>query len=157
VKPTDEPALSEMLYSLSKSSVRTRYFTHTMTFPHKDVQKLANIDYDQELAIVGVVPGPGGEEIVAIAQYFLDPKTMSAEVAFIVQDEWQQKGMGTYLLRYLTRIARERGVRRFYAKVLRANRAMLAIFENCGYELHKELDADTYSLWYDLDDAAGSG
>jgi len=96
------------------------------------------------------VPGPGGEEIVGISQYFLDPKSMAAEVAFIVQDEWQQKGMGTILLRYLTEIARARGVRRFYAKVLRANRAMLAIFENCGYELHKDLDSGTYSLWYDL-------
>jgi len=108
VKPTDEPALSEMLYSLSSQSVRTRYFTHTMTFPHRDVQKVTNIDYKNELAIVGVVPGPAGEEIVAIAQYFLDPKTRSAEVAFIVHDEWQAKGMGRFLLDYITQIAVQR-------------------------------------------------
>ena len=40
--------------------------------------------------------------IVAMAQYFLDPKTQAAEVAFVVHDEWQQKGMGTYLLDYIT-------------------------------------------------------
>jgi len=150
VKPTDEPALSEMLYSLSRKSVRTRYFTHTMTFPHRDVQKLTNIDYRSDLAIVGIIPSPSGEEIVAIAQYFLDPKTRAAEVAFIVQDEWQQRGMGTILMDYLAQIARRRGVRRFYAKVLPDNRPMLAIFHNSGYRVNTEFDGDAYDVTFDL-------
>jgi GNAT superfamily N-acetyltransferase len=95
-----------------------------MTFPHKDVQQLANIDYSSNLAIVGTVPGVSGEQVVAIAQYFLDPKTQAAEVAFLVQDEWQKKGMGTFLLSYITRIAKNKGVKRFYAKVLPANKAI---------------------------------
>jgi acyl-CoA hydrolase/GNAT superfamily N-acetyltransferase len=151
VKPTDEPALSEMLYSLSQESVKTRYFTHTVTFPHKDVQKVTNIDYQNDLAVVGVVPGPAGdEEIVAIAQYFLDPKTGTAEVAFIVQDEWQQKGMGSFLLAYITQTARQRGVKRFYATVLPANKAMLNIFTNSGYKVETEFDGDAYSITYDI-------
>jgi acyl-CoA hydrolase/GNAT superfamily N-acetyltransferase len=150
VKPTDEAPVSEMLYSLSQPSVRTRFFTHTMTFPHKTVQKLTNIDYVNNLAIVGVVPGLGDEEIVAIAEYFLDPKTMSAEVAFIVQDEWQQKGMGSLLLDYLAKIARQRGVRRFVAKVLPTNKAMLSVFQNSGYKVHLEFDGDAYSIGIDL-------
>jgi acyl-CoA hydrolase/GNAT superfamily N-acetyltransferase len=154
VKPTDEPALSEMLYSLSRESVHTRYFTYTMTFPHRDVQRLTNIDYNQNLAIVGVVPGPGDEEIVAIAQYFLDPKTGAAEVAFIVQDEWQQKGMGTFLLAYVTQVARQRGVKTFYAKVLPQNRPMLAIFHNSGFKVNTEFDGEAYSISYDISEPA---
>jgi len=150
VKPTDEAALSEMLYSLSSSSVEKRYFTHTKAFPHKDVQKLTNVDYQQNLAIVGVVPGPVGEEIVAIAQYFLDPKTYVAEVAFIVQDEWQDKGMGTFLLDYITRIAAQRGVKTFCAAVLPSNKAMLAIFYNSGYKINTEFDGQAYTISYDL-------
>ena len=150
VKPTDEPALSDMLYSLSTDSVRTRYFTHTMTFPHKDVQKLTNIDYRNDLAIVGVVPGPSGEEIVAIPQYFLDPKTQAAEVAFIVQDEWQQKGMGSFLLDYLTQVAKQRGVRRFYATVLPENKPMLTIFHNTGYNIETKFDSEAYHITYDI-------
>ncbi len=150
VKPTDEPALSEMLYSLSNQSVHTRYFTYTMTFPHKDVQKLTNIDYRNDIAIVGVVPSPTGEDIVAIAQYFLDPKTQAAEVAFIVQDEWQQKGMGTFLMDYIAQIARQRGVRHFYAKVLPANKPMLAIFHNSGFKVNTEFDGDAHSITFDL-------
>ncbi len=154
IKPTDEPTLAEMLYSLSEESVRTRYMTHTMAFPHKDVQHLTNIDYRNDLAIVGVVPGVSGEEVVAIGQYFLDPKTQAAEVAFLVQDEWQQKGMGTFLLDYITKIAKQRGVRRFYAKVLPNNKPMLAIFHNSGYKVNTEFDGDVYSITYDLTERA---
>jgi acyl-CoA hydrolase/RimJ/RimL family protein N-acetyltransferase len=150
VKPTDEAAMSEMLYSLSEASVRTRFMTQTMTFPHKDVQQLTNIDYRQDLSIVGTVPGVSGEHVVAIAQYYLDPKTKAAEVAFIVQDEWQKKGMGTLLLDYLTQIARQRGVKRFYAKVLPNNKPMLAVFHSSGYEVNTEFDGDVYSITYDL-------
>ena len=150
VKPTDEASLSEMLYSLSAESVQRRYMTQTMAFPHKDVQQLTNIDYRQNLTIVGTVPGVSGEQIVAVAQYFLDPKTQAAEVAFLVQDEWQQKGMGTLLLDYLTRIARQCGVKRFYAKVLPTNKPMLTIFHNSGYNVNTEFDGDVYSITYDL-------
>jgi len=154
IKPTDEPALSEMLYSLSEESVRTRYMTRTMAFPHKDVQHLTNIDYKNDIAIVGVVPGVSGEEVVAIGQYFRDPKTQAAEVAFLVQDEWQQKGMGTFLLDYITKIAKQRGVKRFYAKVLPNNKPMLAIFHNSGYKVNTEFDGDVYSITYDLTEQA---
>jgi acyl-CoA hydrolase len=150
VKPSDEPALAQMLYSLSADSVRKRYFTHTRTFPHRDVQKLANVDYRQDIAIVGLVPSVSGEEIVAIAQYFLDPKTHAAEVAFIVQDEWQQKGMGTFLLDTLTEIARKRDVRTFTASVLPANKPMLAIFTNSGYKVNTEFDGEAYHIRYDI-------
>ncbi|UCD00201.1 MAG: GNAT family N-acetyltransferase [Phycisphaerales bacterium] len=150
IKPTDEPSLSEMLYSLSERTVRTRYMTHTMAFPHRDIQRLTNIDYRQDVAIVGVVPRVSGEEIVAIAQYFLDPKSQSAEVAFLVQDEWQRKGMGTFLLDYITQIARQRGVRTFWAKVLPSNEPMLTIFHNSGYKINTEFDGETYDITYDL-------
>ena len=155
VKPTDEPALADMLYSLSTQSVQTRYFSHTMTFPHKDVQQITNIDYRNDIAIVGCVPGVSGEEIVAIAQYFLDPKTRIAEVAFLVQDEWQQKGMGTFLLKYITRIAIQRGVVHFYARVLPRNKSMLSVFYNSGYSINTKFDGDSYRIDYDLIEDAG--
>jgi GNAT superfamily N-acetyltransferase len=155
VKPTDEPALKEMLYSLSAESVRLRFFTTTKTFPHRDVQQLTTVDYVQDLAIVGIVPGPGGEEdIVAIAQYFLDPKSNAAEVAFIVQDEWQAKGMGSFLLRYLAEIAHKRGVKKFEASVVPRNKPMLAVFHNSGYRTETVFDGDAYKVEIDLTDEA---
>ena len=87
---------------------------------------------------------------MAIAQYFLDPKNNSAEVAFIVQDEWQDKGMGSYLLRYISSIAKKRGVKRFFAKVLPTNKAMLAVFMNSGYKVKTVFDGDAYTVTYEL-------
>jgi acyl-CoA hydrolase len=150
IKPTDEPALAEMLYSLSETSVSKRYMTRTRSFSHKDVQQLTNIDYSNNLAIVGTVPGVSGEEIVAIAQYFLDQKTEAAEAAFIVQDEWQKKGMGTFLLDYITKVAIKHGVKRFHATVLPNNKPMLAIFYNSGFKVNTEFDGDVYHISYDL-------
>ena len=150
VKPSDEPALSDMLYSLSEESVQKRYMTRTRAFAHRDVQQLTNIDYHKDLAIVGVVPGVSGDQIVAIGQYFLDPKTQVAEVAFLVQDEWQQKGMGTLLLEYITKVAKQRGVKSFSAKVLANNKPMLAIFYSSGYKVNTEFDGEVYNIAYDL-------
>ena len=150
VKPIDEQALSEMLYSLSEHSVKTRYMTSTMSFPHSDVQQLANIDYKKDIAIVGVVPGVSNDEIVAIAQYFLDPETQSAEVAFVVLDEWQSRGMGTFLLDYISKVATQRGVKRFFAKVLPNNKAMLSVFYNSGYKVNTKFDGEVYNIDYEL-------
>jgi RimJ/RimL family protein N-acetyltransferase len=122
----------------------------TVAFPHKDVQHLTNIDYTQDISIVGTVPGISGESIVAIAQYYLDPQSQAAEVAFLVQDEWQEKGMGTFMLAYLVEIARKRGVRKFYAKVLPNNKSMLTIFHNSGYKVRTEFDGEVYSVVFDL-------
>ena len=152
VKPTDESSISEMLYSLSEASVQKRYMSRTVAFPHKDVQQLANIDYKNDLAIVGVVPSISGDEIVAIGEYFLDPGKGQGEVAFIVQDEWQQKGMGTLLLKFLSEIARKRDVKSFNAKVLPQNKAMLAVFHNSGYNVRTEFDGEVYSITYDLNE-----
>ena len=151
IKPTDEPAMSDMLYSLSPASVRTRYMAQTVAFPHRDIQQLTNIDYTQDISIVGTVPSVSGEQVVAIAQYYLDPKTHAAEVAFLVQDEWQKKGMGTFLLAYLAQIAKKRGVKQFYAKVLAMNKPMLAIFHNSGYQIKTEFDGEVYNVTYDLE------
>jgi RimJ/RimL family protein N-acetyltransferase len=151
VQPADEPALTEMLYSLSSESVRKRFFSHTTTFPHREVQRLTNIDYEDNLAIVAAVPGPRGEEeLVAIGQYFLEPGTTRAEVAFIVQDEWQHRGLGSRLMRALADAARQRGVETFEATVLPDNKAMISVFEHAGHNVSTEFDGDVYTVEIDL-------
>jgi acyl-CoA hydrolase/GNAT superfamily N-acetyltransferase len=150
VKPTDDAALSEMLYSLSSISVQQTRYMNAMRFSHKDVQQLTNIDYHKALTIVGTVPGVSGDQIVAIAQYFLDTQTQAAEVSFLVHDEWQKKGMGTFLLEYIAEIARNRGIKQLYARVLPTNEAMLSIFRNSGYKINSKFDGKVYNITYDL-------
>jgi len=71
-------------------------------------------------------------------------------VAFVVQDEYQRKGMGTILLDYIAKIGRQRGVKRFVAKVLPTNKAMLNVFQNSGYKLNLEFDGDAYTIVFDV-------
>ena len=96
-------AVGDAVLAQRPTSVRT-----PLLHPHHDLPAQGRAEADQHR--LRAEPGDrrrgarasAGEEIVAIAQYFLDPKTQAAEVAFIVQDEWQDKGMGTFLLEYLT-------------------------------------------------------
>ena len=85
------------------------------------------------MAIVGLVQDAGGDQIVGVAHYYLDPANKRAEVSFLVRDDWQAKGVGTDLLEILTDIARKRGVTSFDARVLATNQLMLAVFYNSEF------------------------
>ena len=60
--------------------------------------------------------------------------------------------MGTYLLVYICKIAKQRGVKRFFAKVMPSNKPMLAIFHNSGYKVNTTFDGEVYNISYDLTD-----
>jgi GNAT superfamily N-acetyltransferase len=92
-----------------------------------------------------------GEQLVGLGQYIKVPHSSKAEVALLIQDEWQQKGMGTWLMRYLVRIARQAGITGFDAEVLSDNRGMLAVFESLPYKMNMKLDSGSYSLTFDFE------
>ncbi|HNR98766.1 MAG TPA: GNAT family N-acetyltransferase [Planctomycetota bacterium] len=150
IKPTDDRALRDMLYSLSPESIYYRFFQPLKQFSFAYRQKLVNVNFRDELPIVGCVARPGGEEIVAAGRYIREPGRNTAEVAFLVQDEWQNKGMGSHLLRFLARCARKSGITQFRASVLRNNKAMLNVFHSSGYHVYIKLDEDVYNLTIDL-------
>jgi acyl-CoA hydrolase/GNAT superfamily N-acetyltransferase len=146
IKPTDDRPLRDMLYSLSPESIYYRFFQPLTKFSFSYRQKFVNVNPAEELALVGCVARPGGEEIVAVGRYIQEPGTSMAEVAFLVQDEWQNKGMGTHLLTFLARAARQNGLRGFRASVLRENHAMLNVFHQSGYEVQTKLEDDVYTI-----------
>jgi len=106
------------------------------------------IDPRTEVCILATVPEAYGEDIIAVGRYYLDPKTNRAEVAFVVQDNWQRKGIGTYMLNHLIKIARRSGISGFTAEVLRANRPMQAVFNKANCQVRSQLQGDVYH--YDL-------
>ncbi len=113
--------------------------------PRKQVQEFVYIDHRNEVSIVATVPDPDGEEIVAMGGYYLNPKTNRAEVAFVVQDEWQNRGIGSFLFRHLINIARRNGIAGFTAEVLRENKPMQAVFERSGLKVESQLHEGVYS------------
>jgi len=120
------------MYSLSEKSVYTRFMSNMRWVSKKQVQDFVYIDHRDEIEIVGCLPESDGDKIIAMGGYYLNPKTNRAEVAFVVQDEWQQKGIGSFLFKYLGMIARMNGIAGFTAEVLVQNAAMQAVFNSSG-------------------------
>jgi GNAT superfamily N-acetyltransferase len=94
------------------------------------------------------VAGAGDEhrQIVAMARYDVDPADSFADIAFVVHDEWQGRGIGTVLLRRMIEIATARGIAGFKADVLLDNKAMLAVFQRSALALSLDLDAGVYHI-----------
>jgi GNAT superfamily N-acetyltransferase len=114
--------------------------------PHEKLQPLVNIDYRDEMAIAGFVGMPGEEEMVAIGRYKIDPADNLAEIAFLVGDDWQQRGIGTYLFEKLTDIAIKRGISGFKAEVLAANKKMMYVFHKSRFPVRTRLEDGSYYL-----------
>src|SRR5512145_2872836 len=116
-----------MIYGLADQDIYIRFFHSLKSFSHKVVMPLAAIDYKDKMAIAAVIgreEPESREKIVAIGRYENDPKTGFAEVAFTTHQDWQDRGIGTFLLKYLIRIAKERNISGFTADVLARNGAM---------------------------------
>jgi RimJ/RimL family protein N-acetyltransferase/acyl CoA:acetate/3-ketoacid CoA transferase beta subunit len=151
ILPTDAPLVKDLLYQLSEQTIYYRFFTHLKRFPTKQIQDFVYVDSRHDVAIVGTLPDAGGERIVAIGRYYLDEKTNRAEVAFVVADEWQNRGIGTGLHRYLMRIAKGQGISGFRAEVLRDNKAMQAVFNKSGCRVASRMNGNCYSYEIEFD------
>jgi RimJ/RimL family protein N-acetyltransferase len=86
----------------------------------------------------------------------MDYNENMAEVAFSVADEHQRQGIGTHLLRFLMRVARERGLHGFRANVIAGNMAMTRVFQKSGCVLHQEYEGGEISLNFRFDEQVDS-
>ncbi len=154
IKPTDERALQEFFYSLPDEDIYYRFLSAMKVFPHRDTQAMVNIDYENEMTVVGVVGGIGSEKIIAVGRYILEQESNFAEVDFAVRSELQRKGIGSFLVRYLAEIARSKGVTGFMAYVLAANKKMLRVFSKTGYAIHRNLEDGIYEIRFRFNEAA---
>jgi GNAT superfamily N-acetyltransferase len=121
-----------------------RFMSKITRIPQRQIQNFVYIDYRSEMAIVGTLPEAHGEEIIAIGRYYLDPHTNRAEAAFTVRDQWQNRGIATFLMKYLVTIAKSYGIAGFTAEVLPANLSMLAVFNHSGTKVQSRLVEGVY-------------
>jgi len=146
IKPSDATMKQDLFYSLSKETVTRRYLGSLKAMPLKRIWPYVIVDYDKEMVIVGTVQDDGNESLIAIGSYSRVPNTNLAEVALVVRDDWQNKGLGTLLFNYLCEIAKKRGLDGFTAWVLADNSRMMHIFKKSGYSMRYRIEGDLYHV-----------
>lgn len=149
IHPTDEPRMRDLFYKLSEATIYYRFMGYQKRVSRQQIQDFVYIDHRNDVTIVGTLPEAHGEDIMAVGSYYLDQKTNLAEVAFTVADSWQNKGIGTFLLNYLMRIARRNGIRGFTAEVLRENKAMQAVINKSNCKIKSKFTGNVLS--YEMD------
>jgi acyl-CoA hydrolase/GNAT superfamily N-acetyltransferase len=146
VKISDEPLLKDFFYSLSDKSIYRRFISSRKDMPHERLQEFVVIDYTKEMVILAVDQKGEKETVLGIAQYGIDEYSHTAEAAFVIRDDRQNRGIGTILLEYLTTLAKRRGLLGFTAEVLVENRPMLHLFEKMGFDIQKRSSSGVYEL-----------
>ncbi len=132
VKPVDEEMLSDMFYDLSDQTIINRFFSMLKSMPHRKLQQFCCIDYSSEMSLVAIAGASPKQKIVGLGSYHLNPATQRAEIAFLVADAWQGKGIGTFLMKMLVKIAKSKNIKGLTAEVLRDNVAMIALMHKSG-------------------------
>lgn len=144
VRMSDEEALQRLFYELSDESTYRRFMAHRRIHSHEEIQELVDSDYELNMGIVACDAELG--DLIGMARYDVDPATRLAEIAFVVRDNWQGRGVGTLLMKRMSEIARARGLSGFSADVLARNKAMLMVFQQSGLEVVSQFDGSTYHL-----------
>jgi RimJ/RimL family protein N-acetyltransferase len=104
----------------------------------KMAEHFTSVSYYREMAFAAVVGEEENEQIIATSSYYLDPSTRMADVAYIVDPDWQGKGLGTAMHQRTVQYAAAHGVRGFTADVLDDNEAMIAVFHHGPGTLHRQ-------------------
>lgn len=157
IRPEDADLLRAFYSRLSEQSIYFRFFGPRPRLSDREVVWFTNVDYDDRVALIATI----GSDMVAVTRYDrLAPegggergdgaKGDTAEVAFLVEDAHQGRGVASVLLEHLRAAARERGISRFIADVLPANHRMIAVFRQAGYTAETEFADGVVRMTLDL-------
>jgi RimJ/RimL family protein N-acetyltransferase len=139
IRPDDAPRLIALHDRLSLDTRYHRFFSAMRRLPPDWAKYLANVDYLRRFALVAESPVPGDDAIIAVARFEPTDDPDTAEVAFVVQDDWQNRGLGSVLFTEILRAGRASGSRRFRAWVLTDNRRMIDLIHRYGTIVHRSI------------------
>jgi acyl-CoA synthetase (NDP forming)/GNAT superfamily N-acetyltransferase len=159
ILPSDADALLRFHASLSERTRYLRFFGPYPRISERDLARFTHVDHHSRVAFICLL----GDEIIAVGRYEGLPGDGgpggttgtagpdSAEVAFVVRDSHQGRGLGSILLEHLAAAARENGLRRFEAEVLMENHQMVRVFRQAGYQVSREFAEGVLHLEFDID------
>jgi GNAT superfamily N-acetyltransferase len=140
IKPDDKQRLLDGFHRLRGKSIYFRFFSVKKELIEKELKFYTEVDFEHHVAIVSTVQSGGKEKIIGVGRYIEisgNDTERIAEVAFAVDDEHQNLGVGTILFEYLVSIAQNNGITSLEADVLVENRNMLDIFKHSGFKLNR--------------------
>ena len=152
IRPDDADPLRAMHSRLSPDTVYMRFFSMVRTVSAREVERLTTVDYDDRVAVVAVLR----DEIVGVTRYDRLLGTADAEVAVVVEDAHQGRGLGPLLLEHLAAAGEEQGIERFVANVLPSNRRMLEVFRTAGFEVERHMADGFVELVYPIRQTSAS-
>jgi GNAT superfamily N-acetyltransferase len=132
IQATDTAKLQAFHASLSKETTAWRFFGALPVLPTHMAEHFTHVDYADRMALLATNGTGDDERILAVVRYDRN-KPAEAEVAFVVRDAWQGRGIATALLYRLAGYARVHGITTFIAYVLEGNVRMLEVFRHSGY------------------------
>ena len=151
IRPEDEPLLVNFHHTLSERTVYMRYF-HWMKLEqriaHERLTRMCFIDYDRQMAFVAEYHDPrtGEPQIVAVGRLVKSHAAEEAELAVIVADRFQKRGIGTEIVRQLVDFARDEKLERITATVLFENRPMQKLFARLGFRKAQAADGESLEV-----------
>ena len=146
ITPDDAEALVAFYARVSDQSKYYRFFAPYPTLSDRDVARFTQVDHDRRVALV-VTLGP---QLIAVGRYDAISPVL-AEVAFLVEDAHQGRGLGQLLLEHLAQAGRERGLSRFVAEVLPDNVPMSRVFREMGYSVVGSLEEGVLRFEFPID------
>ena len=153
LRPDDEADMLAAIERTGPQSLQSRFFIMKRHFSEKERAFFLDVDFSNHVALAALVEEQGRPAIVGGGRYVVtDPGR--AEMAFVVVDAWQGRGIGTLLLRHLIAIAREHGMRELTAEVLADNASMRKVFAKSDFKLARGDDPRTVRLALDLASAS---
>lgn len=133
INKQDKSAERDFIEQLSSSARRFRFLGEVRHPSERLLEQFTDIDYVHDVAFVAVTPEGAGERIVGVSRYSTDVDERNCECAVTVSDEWQQKGLGTLLMKHLIEVARAKGIRRMTSIDLADNRRMEDLARYLGF------------------------
>jgi GNAT superfamily N-acetyltransferase len=129
IQSDDVSAVQRFHSRCSERTIYLRFFGSLEEFPEEKAQYFAHVDGVDHFALVALDPDDT-DEIIALVRYDRESGEERAEYAAIVEDSWQDHGLGIALTRRLVDVAWDNGVRYFYAMVMGENRRMLELLRH---------------------------
>jgi len=145
LRPDDEADMLAAIEHTSQQSLQRRFFAAKRGFSERERAFFMNIDFHNHVALVALVQEDGHPVIVGGGRYVVVTPGQ-AELAFVVVDAWQGRGIASLLIRHLIHIAEDEGLQQLIAEVLPENAPMLKVFKKFGFESAARRDPQTVHL-----------